>query len=38
MEITLNRALDTRRTSPSPARVLHTGYAPRCDTVADAVG
>ncbi|MGH3883247.1 MAG: pyridoxal-5'-phosphate-dependent protein subunit beta, partial [Pseudonocardiaceae bacterium] len=25
-------------TSPSPARVLATGYAPRCDTIAGAVG
>jgi cysteine synthase len=38
MEIVLNRALDARRISPSPARVLAAGYAPRCDTVAGAVG
>jgi cysteine synthase A len=38
MEIVLNRALDARRISSSPARVLTAGYAPRCDTVAGAVG
>lgn len=38
MEIVLNRARDARRISPSPARVLAAGYAPRCDTVAGAVG
>ena len=38
MEMMLKRALDARHTSPSPARVLTTGYAPRCDTAADAVG
>jgi len=38
MAIVLNRALDARRISSSPARVLAAGYAPRCGTVADAVG
>ncbi|MDQ2792135.1 MAG: pyridoxal-5'-phosphate-dependent protein subunit beta [Pseudonocardiales bacterium] len=38
MNTVLNRALDARRISPSPARLLTTGYAPRCDTVAGAVG
>ncbi|MGH3821914.1 MAG: PLP-dependent cysteine synthase family protein [Pseudonocardiaceae bacterium] len=34
----LNRAPGARRISPSPARVLAAGYAPRCATVAGAVG
>jgi cysteine synthase len=38
MEIVLNRAFDARHTSSSPARVLAAGYAPRCGTVAGAVG
>jgi cysteine synthase A len=38
MERVLHRALDAWRISPSPAHVLTTGYAPRCDTVAGAVG
>ncbi len=38
MEISLQRALDARHISPSPARVLTDRYAPRCDTVAGAVG
>ncbi len=38
MEILFNRALDARQISLSPARVLAAGYAPRCDTVAGAVG
>ncbi|MDQ2882301.1 MAG: PLP-dependent cysteine synthase family protein [Actinomycetota bacterium] len=39
MEIVLNRALDARQISSSPAaRVLTTGYAPRYDTVAGSVG
>ncbi len=38
MKTVLNRALDARRISPSPARLLTTGYAPRCDMVAGAVG
>lgn len=38
MEVLLKRALDARHPSPSPAQVLTPGYAPRCDTVAGAVG
>ncbi len=38
METMFNRALGARQISPSPARVLTTGYAPRCATVAGAVG
>lgn len=38
MEMLFNRVLDARQISPSPARVLAAGYAPRCDTVAGAVG
>ncbi|PZS38040.1 MAG: pyridoxal-5'-phosphate-dependent protein subunit beta [Pseudonocardiales bacterium] len=38
MKTVLNHALDARRISPSPARLLTTGFAPRCDTVAGAVG
>ncbi|MGH3764786.1 MAG: PLP-dependent cysteine synthase family protein [Pseudonocardiaceae bacterium] len=39
MEILLNRALDARQISSSPAaRVLSAGSAPRCDTVAGSVG
>ncbi|MGH3985101.1 MAG: PLP-dependent cysteine synthase family protein, partial [Pseudonocardiaceae bacterium] len=38
MEVLLQRALDARLPSPSPAQVLTAGYAPRCDTVAAAVG
>lgn len=37
MEVLLNRA-HARPTSSSPARLLTSGYAPRCDTVAGAVG
>ncbi len=38
MEVLLQRALDARQPSLSPAQVLTPGYAPRCDTVAGAVG
>ena len=37
MELLLNRA-HARHTSSPPARLLTNGYAPRCDTVAGAVG
>jgi cysteine synthase A len=38
MELLIHRALDARLSNPSPASVLTTGYAPRCDTVAGVVG
>jgi cysteine synthase A len=38
MEVLLERAVAARGPSTSPARVLTPGYAPRCDTLASAIG